>query len=448
MNAGTSGGTADNVRGSDASGGAVSRRAMLRAGGVGVGMALVGGLVSTDFVGGAASAGAATVSTAAVPIPFFGRNQAGILTPSQQHLSLAVLDLGRIAPNDLVALLKAWTSAANRMSKGQPVGDLATGPAVVPADSGETVDQGAAKLTITFGFGPSVFDRRFGLASARPGPLADLPAFDKDQFDPSRTGGDVMIQACADSPQVADHAIRNLARIGAGKSTIRWTQRGFLDVQGAPGASGGTPRNVIGFRDGTANLDTADRSLMERNVWASASESPAWMAGGTYAVIRRIRNLVEAWDNASLDEQEQSIGRRKYSGAAFGSSQEFGPVNSALLPIDSHVRLANPRTGRASDDERILRRGYNYADGLAQATGPVRDGDGQLVTGQIDSGLMFVAFQRDPRKQFVPMQTRLNASDKLNEYLIHNGSGVFAVVPGAVDERDWIGRTLMERSGR
>ena len=423
--------------------GTFSRRSMLRVGGVGVGMALVGGLVGAEIGPGATAAGAAM--TAATPIPFFGRNQAGILTPAQQHLSLAVLDLSTTSARELSSLLKAWTEAANRMSKGQPVGDLSTGPTVVPADTGETVDQSSAGLTITFGFGPSMFDGRFGLANARPGPLGDLPLYGKDQLDPVRTGGDVMIQACADSPQVADHAIRNLARIGAGRCAIRWTQRGYLDVAGAPGASGGTPRNVLGFRDGTANLDTTDRARMDRNVWAAVPESPPWMAGGTYAVIRRIRNLVEEWDNASLEEQEQSIGRRKYSGAAFGSTRETAAVNPSLIAVDSHVRLANPRSGRASEDERILRRGYNYADGLEQVTGPVPNSAGAPVTGLIDSGLMFVAFQRDPRRQFVPMQTRLDASDRLNEYLIHNGSGVFAVVPGAIDDRDWIGRTLMER---
>jgi deferrochelatase/peroxidase EfeB len=172
------------------------------------------------------------------------------------------------------------------------------------------------------------------------------------------------------------------------------------------------------------------------------------MQGGTYAVIRRVRNLIEAWDDSSLDEQETSIGRRKVSGAAFGSKGEFDTVDPKALPIDSHVRLANPRTGQASEDERILRRGFNYADGLAAVTGPVPNSEGKPVTGRIDSGLMFIAFQRDPRRQFVPMQTRLDASDKLNEYLVHNGSGIFAILPGVLDERDVLGRTLFAPPAR
>ncbi|MEI6375312.1 MAG: Dyp-type peroxidase [Actinomycetes bacterium] len=417
----------------------LSRRSLLRAGGVGA--LVVGGVAAGLGTGIAPAAQAASGTTS---LPFFGPNQAGVTTPAQQHLTLAVIDLQVGNAFELRTLLKQWTLAANQMSKGQPVGALSTPDSQAPADSGEVVDENAARLTLTFGLGPSMFDSRFGFTSKRPLPLSDLPVFSKDQLDPQRTGGDVFIQACADSAQVADHAVRNLIRIAGIRANVRWIQRGFLDVGGAPGSTGGTPRNLLGFKDGTSNLNTNDSARMANNVWASMSESPAWMAGGSYAVIRRVRTLVEPWDNASLKEQEDVHGRRKYSGAPFGGTAERDRVETALLPIHSHVRVANPRNGAASENERILRRGFNYSDGLAPITGPIPNDEGQPVTGLLDMGLMFIAFQRDPRAQFVPIQTRLDANDALNEYLVHTGSGVFAILPGVLDTSDYLGSTLLD----
>ena len=417
----------------------LSRRAALKAGGLGAGAAVLGTMLPTFDP---RVAGALSAPIGGGRIAFLGTNQAGITTPAQQHLSMAVIDLAVGSVSDLRQLLRDMTRAAAAMTQGQAIGGL--DPSQGVADSGEVLDETPANLTITVGFGPSLFDGRFGLRSARPAPLADLPRFSKDQLDPNRTGGDLFVQACADSAQVADHAIRNLMIVARSRARLRWVQRGFLDVKGAPGAAGTTPRNLQGFRDGTANLDVTDAARMRRNVWADTAESPAWMANGTYAVIRRVRNLIEVWDAASLEEQENTIGRRKQSGAPFGGSRETDPVVSGNLPIHSHVRLANPRTGQASEDERILRRGFNYADGLARVTGPIPDEQGRPQTGLIDAGLMFIAFQRDPRRQFVPMQTRLDADDALNEYIVHNGSGVFAMVPGVTDGNDYWGRTLLD----
>lgn len=421
----------------------MSRRSLLRAGGIGA--VLAGGMAAGLGTALAPAAEAATSgSGGGSSLPFYGAHQAGVLTASQQHLTLAVLDLTIASAAELRDLLREWTQAASLLTGAQPVGSLASAPSAPPADSGEVLDEAAASLTITFGFGPSLFDERFGLSAQRPAPLADLPAFSKDQLDPQRTGGDIMVQACANSAQVADHAIRNLLRIAAARSSLRWIQRGFLDVPGAPGSTGGTPRNLLGFKDGTANLPTNDATRMANNVWASTDESPAWMIDGTYAVVRRVRTLIEPWDNASLQEQEDATGRRKYSGAPFGGTLEHDRVVSANLPIDSHVRLANPRTGQDSERERILRRGYNYADGIAPITGPLPNDNGQPVVGQMDVGLLFIAFQQDPRRQFVPMQTRLDAHDALNEYLVHTGSGIFAIAPGALNASDYIGSTLLD----
>ena len=420
------------------------RRQMLKVGGLGAGAVAMSALVPirgsiTEPLTGLAA------TTSSSRVAFFGPHQAGILTPPPQHLTLAAIDLGVTKVDELRSLLKEWTKAAAAMTIGDPIGALTTPATSVPADSGEVVDETAANLTITVGFGPSMFDRRFGFGPARPAPLADLPRFSKDQLDPRRSGGDILVQACSDSPQVSDHAIRDLLLLAGLRARFRWMQRGFADVPGAPGSTGTTPRNALGFRDGTSNLDVNDAARMTRNVWANTAESPNWMAGGTYAVVRRVRNLIEVWDRATLEEQENTIGRRKYSGAPFGRTGENDEVDSELLPITSHVRVANPRTGQASEDERILRRGYNYADGLAPITGPIPDDAGKPQTGLLDAGLMFIAFQRDPRKQFVPMQTRLDANDALNEYLVHTGSGVYAILPGVRDTNDWWGRSLLER---
>jgi deferrochelatase/peroxidase EfeB len=315
------------------------------------------------------------------------------------------------------------------MCAGEPVGSIGGDPNRAPADTGEAYGLGAARLTLTFGLGPSIFDGRFGLAGRRPAALADLPAFPTDRLDPALCGGDLGVQACADDPQVAFHAIRTLARIGAGAVRQRWTQTGF-DKTPESSPAGGTGRNLMGFKDGTNNLDASDRAAMRRNVWVAAADGPAWMAGGTYLVTRRIGIRIELWDASALGEQETDVGRTKVVGAPLGGRREFDPADPAKLPPHCHILLANPRAS-GSEAERILRRGYSYADGL-------REG------GRLDAGLFFAAFQRDPRRQFVTIQRRLAAHDLLNEYLVHIGSALFAVPPGA-HRGGFVGETLLGR---
>lgn len=408
----------------------LSRRSVLRASGIGAAGAALGALGMRQVE----AAGPAPATTVA----FYGRHQAGILTPPQRHVTLAVLDVNLASATELESLLRRWTKASARMTAGMPAQDLTGLPGDVPEDTGEALETGAARLTVTVGFGPGLFDGRFGLADRRPEPLAPLPRFSKDQLDPARTGGDLVVQACADWPHVAAHAVRNLIRIAEDGVDLRWLQHGS-----ASGA-GTAPRNVLGFRDGTGNLDTADIGRMRGNVWASQRTSPRWMADGTYLVVRRVRNLVEHWDTTKLSVQEASIGRHKVSGAPLGKRSEHDPVDVSALPADSHVRLANPRDGAASEDERLLRRGYNYAEGVRRVTGSVLV-KGKPVTGQQDAGLLFLAFQQDPRRQFVPIQTRLDAGDHLHEYLVHTGSGVFAVPPGVSGPDDFFGSELLRR---
>lgn len=355
-------------------------------------------------------------------IPFHGGHQRGITTPLQAHLRFTSFDVSG-SPADVAGLLRAWSEAAARMCDGDPVGPIGGDPASAPVDTGEAFGLPASRLTVTLGLGPSLFDGRFGLRALRPPALADLPAFRGDLLEAARSGGDIGVQACADDPQVAFHAVRTLARIGRGVAAARWSQAGF---DSAP--DGYTGRNLMGFKDGSNNLDASDAAAMRRNVWVGSRDEPAWMRGGTYLVTRRIRIRIERWDASDLDEQETDVGRRKVSGAPFGASSEFAPVVPELEPRHSHIMLANPRTA-GSEAERILRRGCSFDDGL-------------LPDGRLDAGLFFAAFQRDPRRQFVPIQRRLAAHDLLGEYLVHTGSAVFAVPPGC-RAGGYVGDTLL-----
>jgi deferrochelatase/peroxidase EfeB len=391
----------------------MSRRRLLAIAGGAAGAAATAGVLATDGRGDNSDV-----------VAFRGHHQAGILTPQQGQLAFASFDVtaGR---DDLATLLRRWTTAAELITGGRPLGPIEAGTWTPPVDTGEASELAAARLTVTLGFGRSLF-LRLGMAARLPEQLAPIPHFPGDALDPAGSDGDLCLQVCADDRQVAYHALRNLTRIGLGTVALRWTQSGFL---GLPG-DGATPRNLMGFKDGTANLDTGDGTLMARNVWAAAADGQPWMAGGSYLVSRRVRIRVEAWDRTPAGEQESIFGRHKASGAPFGGHQEHDPVRPQALPADAHIRLANPRTGAASQRERILRRGYNFDDGLAPG-----------LT-QSDAGLFFLAYQRDPRAQFVPIQRRLSASDRLNEYIQHTSSGVWAVPPGAAD--GYVGQTLFE----
>ncbi|GEK00595.1 iron uptake transporter deferrochelatase/peroxidase subunit [Streptomyces sp. ATE26] len=403
-----------------------SRRALIGWGGAGLalGAAAAGGGMAMARAG---DDGPAAESGGAVE--FHGAHQAGIATPVQDRLHFAAFDVKTDDREAFVQLLKDWTAAARRMSAGKTVGEGAFGglAEAPPDDTGEALGLKPSRLTLTIGFGPSFFEK-FGLRDRRPEALADLPAFPGDNLDRSRTGGDLCIQACADDPQVAVHAIRNLARIGFGKVAIRWSQLGFGKTSSTtPGAH--TPRNLFGFKDGTRNIAGTESDRLKKFVWVGDGDGPDWMTGGSYLVARRIRMNIETWDRASLQEQEDVFGRDKREGAPVGKAKEHDePFLKALKP-DSHVRLAHPDS---NDGITILRRGYSFTDGT--------DGLGRL-----DAGLFFLAYQRDVRKGFIPLQRRLSAHDALNEYIQHVGSAVFAVPPGVRDSGDWWGRSLFQK---
>lgn len=385
------------------------------------------GVVAAGGAGGLRAAAAQAASPAVSDtLAFHGTHQAGIVSPVQGHLHFASYDVTTTDRAALVLLLRSWTSAAAALTAGREVGTtgaLGGSEYAPPQDTGEALGHSASRLTITFGFGPSLFDGRFGLAGHRPAALADLPAFAGDALDPARSGGDLCIQACADDPQVAVHAIRNLSRIAAGVAAVRWAQLGFGKAS-STSTTEQTPRNLFGFKDGTANVTADDTAGLDGHVWAGA-EGPAWMSGGSYLVARQVKMIVETWDRTSLQEQERVIGRSKGEGAPLGSTRERDPIVPAALPPRSHVALAAPA---AHGGARMLRRGYNYVSGA--------DGLGHL-----DAGLFFLAYQRDPRTSFVPVQRALSRSDALNEYVRHVGSSLWAVPPG-VRPGQYVGQQL------
>ncbi len=414
----------------------VSRRAFLgvAAGGAAAlgmgGLAAVGALdVGALLPGppdGASAAGTRTY-------PFAGPHQVGIVTPAQDRMYSAAFDLTTTSRAELIDLLRRWTTMSARLTAGLSAGP--TGPVggsydAPPDDTGEAMDLAPAGLTITIGFGRSLFvgpanapTGRFGVGHRLPPGLVSLPHFPGDALDPARSDGDLIVQACADDPQVAMHAVRNLTRAAFGAARVRWSQLGFGRTSSTSTAQA-TPRNLLGFKDGTANVKAEEPAGVDRHVWVQPGDARGadWLAGGSFVVVRRIRMVIETWDRSALREQERIIGRTKAEGAPLSGGTEFtepdftraGADGQALIATDSHVRLAHPSL---HGGVRMLRRGYTFTDG-------------NDALGRLDAGLFFVAFVRDPRTGFIPIQDALARSDALREYLVHTGSGVYAVPPG------------------
>jgi deferrochelatase/peroxidase EfeB len=410
---------------------ALTRRRLLATAGVGaagVGLGAGGYLVGHD-------AAEADGMGASGSVPFYGEHQAGIATPVQDRLHFASFDLETESRTELRELMEKWSQAAREMTEGKMIGTRSGNrdELAPPEDTGEAFGLPASNLTITFGFGPSLFARpRLGLARLRPAELKPLPDLPGDELDRLESDGDICVQACADDPQVVFHAVRNLARIGRGTVTMRWSQLGFGRTSSTT-RSQETPRNLFGMKDGTANIKAEDGKAMDHYVWVD--DGPAWMRGGSYVVTRRIRMVLEVWDRSSLQDQERTIGRRKYSGAPLGEEDEFDPLpldelgddGRPVIPRKAHVRLAS---AQENDGVRILRRGYSFTDGVDESLG------------ELEAGLFFIAFQRDPEKQFVALQRKLGVHDALNEYIKHVGSALFAV-PGGARPGGYVGEALL-----
>jgi len=375
-------------------------------------------------------------------VPFFGARQAGITTAAQDRMHFAAFDVNPSSTRaDLVALLKDWTLAAARMTRGEgagPIGPLSGPYDAPPDDTGEAIGLDPGNLTITIGFGPTLFTLdgkdRFGLAARKPDALIRLPLFPADALVAGASDGDLCVQACSDDPQVAVHAIRNLTRIAFGRASLRWSQLGFGRTSSTTSAQV-TPRNLFGFKDGTASLRAEQTAEIDAHVWVQPGADPkaTWLEGGSYLVARKIAMHVETWDRSSMREQEGIIGRTKAEGAPLSGGTEFAAPDFALpgrggtpvIDARSHLALAHPQH---NDGVRMLRRGYNYVDG-------------SNTLGRLAAGLFFVAFVTDPRTHYIPMQTRMASSDRLSEYLQHIGSGLWAVPPGA-REGEYVGQAL------
>jgi deferrochelatase/peroxidase EfeB len=400
-----------------------------------------------------AAAGTGSAARAADSIPklndltesFWGPHQAGIVTPAQSHTYFAAFDVTATKRDDLASLLRLWTSAAARLTQGQPIEPAKLDqsyeqePGTLIPDSGDATGLSPARLTLTFGFGPGLFTKdskdRFGLAANRPEAVVDLPKFNGDQLVPALTGGDISVQACADDPQVAFHAVRQLALLADGAAEMRWAQTGFLSKP----ASGGTPRNLMGFKDGTQTPQDPTKA-----VWVG-NEGPNWMQGGSYLVVRRIRIALEHWDRTKIDFQEQTIGRHKQSGAPIGLKDEFAPLGldrndpdeNPIIAEHAHVRMANAANVGAAE---ILRRGYSYNDGVnfvAERWPPWRQGM------EYDAGLLFICYQNDPRTGFIKTFEDMAKFDMLNQFTTHTGGGIFACPPG-ISQGGFIGAPLFE----
>jgi deferrochelatase/peroxidase EfeB len=374
---------------------------------------------------------------------FYGPGpQGGVITPPQSATYFASFDLTASKLSEVHNLLRTWSGAAAKLAEGRPAGPLSPVGVSIEPDSMDTVGLGPARLTITFGLGTGLFEKdgrdRFGLRGRRPAALVDLPRFPNDQLMAEKTGGDLTVQACADDAQVAFHAVRQLARTAAGVASLRWAQAGYNEVS----AARGTPRNLMGFKDGTMNPKGAQ---LGEFVWVG-DEGPEWMRGGSYLVARRIRISLEHWDSKSLSVQEQIVGRHKLSGAPLGGQDEFDALDlgrtdssgNLVIPVDAHVRLAAPQT---NSGHMILRRGYAYNDGMSEFAERWPPWQQAML---YDAGLLFVAYQRDPRKGFMPIFQNLAENDALGQFTTQTGSVIAAVPPAAPGPGHFIGEGLFE----
>lgn len=412
----------------------VSRRQLLTLGGLGTlgaasaaalaGCANEDGAKKNDAAGGA---GGSSISEELI-VDFAGEHQAGIITPMQNNLHFAAFDISEKADReDVIDLLERWTAAARRLTLGGDVsakGAFGTGDSFPADDSGEAVDHGPSGLTLTFGFGRSFFRDQLGTAGKLPAEFTEMPTMTNDFLRPEFSEGDICIQACANDPQVASHAIRNLTRLAVPTATLRWTQLGFGRA-GATGTEQPTPRNLFGQKDGTANIRADEDAELAEHVWIPADSSQPWAAGGTYMTVRRIAMNIEVWDTLQLREQERVTGRDKPVGAPLSGGDEFTEPD-----FEAVNERGNPKIDRAShlfnvhpaqnDGIRMLRRPFNYVDGTNEQ-------------GRMNAGLFFIAFTQTPER-FARVHKSMSRDEMFTEYLKTTNTGTYLIVPGVGDE--------------
>lgn len=408
----------------------VSRRGFLGGAGAALSGAAVIGTATAD--GAPRSLPRAAAAGPATPEPFHGAHQPGVLPPPAPHGLLATF---RCVDRDRTALAGTFRELSGELEAlmaGARPGPA--DPALPPPDNGVLDDVADPGLTATLSVGASLFDGRYGLAARRPRELLPMRVLANDRLDPARTHGDVLLHLQAGHPDVCVHALRRAMRATRSGLVLHWMLDGFTRPDAVPAPGQTRTRNLLGFKDGTANPDATDPALMDDLVWVGSGDGePEWAVGGTYQAVRVIRMFVEQWDRASLTEQQQIIGRRKADGAPLDGDRETDPPryprdpDGQRIPLDAHIRLANPRAERDTA-QRILRRGMSYSRGL--------DGAGLL-----DQGLAFVSYQRR-LAHFLRIQARLTG-EPLEEYLLPEGGGFFYVLPGVPEPGDWLGRPLL-----
>lgn len=427
----------------------------------GTGRAPLGGISRRRLLGTAGATGAAGLALGAVggagayarsrpqpatalttigtdSVPFHGAHQPGITTPTHASGHLIAFDLAPGAGRkEAAALLRRWSASAQALMAGEPAGGGAAGPGN-GRDTGIALDAGPSSLTVTFGFGRTFFDRT-GLAGRRPAALDPLPAFTSDHLDAGRSNGDLWIQIGSNDALVAFHALRALQNDADAAARVRWQMNGF---NRSPGATPHpmTSRNLMGQIDGTGNPKPSEPDF-DRRIFvpaappAPAAGVPSWMAGGSYAVVRRIRMLLDDWEQLTLTKQEQVIGRRKSDGAPLTGGTEttdpdldrMGSDGKPVIPSNAHARISTPE---ANGGAAMLRRPFSFHDGIGPDGAP-------------DAGLLFICWQADPLKGFVPVQRKLDRGDALSAFIRHEASGLFAV-PGGAREGEYVGQRLLE----
>ncbi|KAB8310735.1 deferrochelatase/peroxidase EfeB [Erwinia endophytica] len=368
--------------------------------------------------------------------PYYGRHQAGIITPQQASMMLVAFDVLATDKADLERLFRLLDNRIAFLTKGGKAPPVSN-PKLPPMDSGILGDDiYPDNLTITVSVGHSLFDDRYGLQAHKPLKLQQMTRFPNDALDSSLCHGDLLLQICANSNDTVIHALRDIIKHSPDLLSVRWRREGFISDHAARSKGKETPINLLGFKDGTANPDTRDQSLMDEILWVSAEQGePVWAVNGSYQAVRVIQFHVEFWDRTPLQEQQTIFGREKDSGAPLGMANERDVPDYAsdpegnITPLDAHIRLANPRTPE-TQNSLMLRRGYSYSMGVSNA-------------GQLEMGLLFVCYQHDLEKGFLTVQKRLNG-EALEEYIKPVGGGYFFVLPGVPDDKHYIGQSLIE----